>query len=411
MLAGMIGWWSFPVGGRAQTNQPVSSQPARLVATSNELAQVEYLARTSRQLLAGCVVPAQDGTRLYTPDGKGNYKALWTRDFAYMVENASDLMPAADIESALRYLIKGQRGDGAVPDRVRPDGVPVYVAGGENNPLGEPNLDNPQFLVIAADAYLKRVTPEKARTLFAEWKESLDRGLNYLPRSAAGLIDNDPAKPHSPYGFTDTVGKTGELCMESLLDWVACQRLAYWHGQYGDGQNVTELQRRAALIEQNLARLWDEAAGAFRAASVDCRQVDIWANAYALEIGFPLGDKEKRVRHFLVEKYDQYVWRGQIRHLLKGEYWQRMLTPVAPERYQNGAYWATASGWVMNAVAPEAPALARRLFAELIEDFQEHGICECVNRDYRQLESYVASATNPLAGARKLFGLGPPGGL
>lgn len=97
---------------------------------------------------------------------------------------------------------------------MRPDGVAVYVAGPEDRPLGEPNLDNAAFLVIAADAHWQRGLPAARRRLFREWNPPLRRALDYVPRSPAGLVFNDPARPHSPYGFTDTVGKTGELFFE-----------------------------------------------------------------------------------------------------------------------------------------------------------------------------------------------------
>ena len=51
--------------------------------------------------------------------------------------------------------------------------------------------------------------------------------------------------------------------------------------------------------------------------------------------------------HFLQKQYADYVFKGQVRHLLNGTFWERTLIPVAPGSYQNGAYWATASGWVM----------------------------------------------------------------
>ena len=48
---------------------------------------------------------------------------------------------------------------------------------------------------------------------------------------------------------------------------------------------------------------------------------------------------------------------------------------------------------------------ARRVFADLIADFRAGGICECVNSDgYRQLPSYVDSATNPLGAAIRIWG-------
>lgn len=171
------------------------------VRTSTD--NLDWLTKTACQLLQGCQVKAHDGTVLYTPDGRGNYAALWTRDFAYMVEYTGNLMPAEQVEACIRYLMKGQREDGAVPDRVRPDGVPVYVAGPESNPVGEPNLDNPMFLVFASDAYLRRVSSNHRKSLFAEWSPALDKGMDWVPRNPQGLVFNNLDKPHSPYGFAD----------------------------------------------------------------------------------------------------------------------------------------------------------------------------------------------------------------
>lgn len=363
---------------------------------------VSYLTETARRLLAGCQVPASDGTSLYTPDGKGNYRALWTRDFAYMVENAGDLLPPDHIEAGIRFLVHGIRADGAAPDRVQPDGTAVHVAGSSQKLIGEPNIDNAQFLVIAADECLRRTPAPRRLDLFREWAPALKKAMDYIPRNSAGLVFNDPAKPHSPYGFTDCIAKTGDLFFESLLYWTACRRLAAWHVETKDAAQGAEFQRRAALIEAGIAALWDDRAGAYLAATCDCRQIDIWGNAYAIWLDFPLGPKRTRVLRFLETNYDRYVWRGQVRHLLKGEYWRRFLVPVPPERYQNGAYWATASGWTIYALAQKNPALARRTWEALISDFKSNGVCECINADYRKLESYVVSATNPLAAAKRL---------
>ncbi len=389
-----------------ETTGPPGPLPAAGAGNANEpkpaSAELDFLVETTRKLLAGCRVTANDGTVLYTPDGKGNYRALWTRDFAYMVENAGDLIPPEHVEAGLRYLIRGIRADGAAPDRVRPDGVAVYVAGAEGHPLGEPNIDNAQFLVIAADSHLKRVPPAARVKLFREWAGPLRRALDYIPCSPAGLVFNDPARPHSPYGFTDTVAKTGELFFESLLYWTACQRLAHWCERHGETATAQELHQLAGLIETNLVRLWDEPAGAFLAASVDCRQLDVWGNAYAIWLDFPLGERRARLLDFLARQRERFLFKGQVRHLLKGEHWRRLLTPVEPERYQNGAYWATASGWMIWALAQRDPALGRQLWTELIADFRANGVFECVNEGYRQLDSYVVSAANPLAAARRL---------
>lgn len=400
--------WNAPVSRRhflAGLTVGTLAQSGRAGIAETDAERMAYLEQTARRLLQGCRVKARDGTTLYTPDGRGNYRALWTRDFAYMVENAGDLIPTQDVEACLRYLIRGQRSDGAIPDRVDPEGTPIYVAGSPEHPIGRANLDNPAFLVVAADEYLRRLPAEQARRLFGEWSSALDRAMDWVPRSPRGLVFNDPADPHSPYGFTDTVGKTGELFFESLLDWTACGRLADWHGHMGDSGKVESYRARRRAIERALDLLWDEKAGAFLAATRDCRQVDVWGNAYAIALGVPLGGRERRVLRFLVERRDEFLRAGQVRHLPKGEFWQRQLIPVPRGRYQNGAYWATATGWLLTAYAKVDLGLARQTFRALIDDFRAHGVFECVGDDHRQLESYVVSATNPLGAVRRLGGM------
>jgi hypothetical protein len=364
--------------------------------------QIQFLANASRWLIQGSRILAEDGTVLYTPDGKGNYRALWTRDFAYMVENAGDLIPAEEIEACIEFTLKGQRPDGTIPDRVQPDGTAVYAAGPTGAPVGEPNLDNAAFLVISADNFLATQAEERRQSLARKWVEKFTKGMETIPISENGLVYNDPVKPHSPYGFTDTVGKTGELLFESLLYWTACLRVGQMQALAGVPYEAQEYQQRAARVEENLGvRLWDESVGAFLAATVDCRQIDIWGNAFAIWLNFPLGERKDRVLDFLAANREGYLWQGQVRHLLQGEHWQRLLIPVEVETYQNGAFWATASGWVAWALAQRNPAFARDIYNDLIGDFKSRGIYECVNEGYAKLETYVNSATNPLGAARR----------
>lgn len=361
---------------------------------------VRWLETTTAELLAGCRVPAADGTMLYTPDGMGNYPALWTRDFTYMAQYAGYLLPTAHLLAGFEYLLAGQREDGAMPDRVQPNGHAVYVAGPEANPIGLANLDNPAFMVLLADVCLNALPKAEAMAKAAAWREPLLRGLDWVPRSEAGLVYNDPAQPHSPYGFTDTIAKTGELLFESLLDWEACRR---WLAREPE---LTVLATRRARIEAALPRLWDETVGLHLAASVDGRLPDIWGNAFALHLGVPLGERREQAARWFATHLGDYAWRGQIRHLPVGLYWPRFLLDVPPDRYQNGAYWATATGWVLDALYLSEPALARQMFDELVADFRARGVFECVHGEYTKLARYVASATNPLGVARRLWGAG-----
>lgn len=358
---------------------------------------LSWLEEATWRELAGCRIAAHDGTALFTPDGLGHYGALWTRDFSYMVENAWPLFDPAEVRAAIEYLLRGQRADGCIPDRVQADGRAVYSAGAADKPLGEPPTDNGQFMVNLVYDYALN---SGDYDLPAGWLGALGRGLDYIPRSAAGLVHITPGRPQSPYGFTDTVAKTGELLFSSLLYWDACRKMALLsaHG----AADPYPYPQRAEQMARALDRLWDDQAGAYRAATGDCNQIDIWGTAYAVTIGAVQGERRGRALAFLRDRYADYVYRGQVRHLLRGEYWQKTLMPVERETYQNGAYWATASGWVITALAQADPALARRMAEDLLADLRDNGIYECVNEGYHKLEHYVVSATNPWGALRRL---------
>jgi len=358
---------------------------------------LSWLEEAARRELAGCRIVAHDGTALFTPDGLGHYGALWTRDFAYMVENAWPLLAPEQVRAAIEYLLRGQRADGCIPDRVQADGRAVYSAGAADCPLGEPPTDNGPFMVNLVYDYACNTGDFE---LAKRWLGALGRGLDYIPRSPTGLVYIAPGRPRSPYGFTDTIAKTGELLFSSLLYWDACRKMAVLADRCGIASYP--YPQRADQVARALTRLWDEQAGAYRAATGDCNQIDIWGTAYALYIGAVQGERQGRALAFLRDHYADYVYRGQVRHLLRGEYWQKTLIPVERETYQNGAYWATASGWVIAALTQIAPSLARRMAEDLLADLHDNGIYECVNEGYGKLEHYVVSATNPLGALRRL---------
>ncbi len=359
----------------------------------------QWLIGEARRQLEGCTITAHDGTVLYTPDGQGHYAALWTRDFAYMVENAFHLLPKENVRRAMLYLLNSQREDGCIPDRLQADGLAVYSAGPVGHPLGDPPTDNSQFMVKLVADYVAHTGD---LDFFRNAADKLVAAMNYTPRSPDGLVYIDPAAPHSPYGFTDTIAKTGELLFSSLLYWEACQRLVVLFNQITEPKLAEEFDQRSLMIESHLDKLWDNQAGMFLAATQDCRQIDIWGNAYAIYIDFPLMEKRGRIVEYLAANFDKYVHKGQIRHLPAPEHWQKTLIPVEPETYQNGAYWGTASGWLAFALADKHPALAKRILDDLLADYRQNGAYECINRDYAKLKDYVVSVTNPLGAIERM---------
>ena len=59
------------------------------------------LRHMTEKQLAGCMRKTESGTSILTPDGMGNYDALWARDFAYMAEYAGDLIPDSLLQDVI----------------------------------------------------------------------------------------------------------------------------------------------------------------------------------------------------------------------------------------------------------------------------------------------------------------------
>lgn len=71
-------------------------------------------------------------------------------------------------------------------------------------------------------------------------------------------------------------------------------------------------------------------------------------------------------------------------------------------RYQDGGYWATPLAWFMDALMRVDVERAAATFCAAVADFRAAGINEWINRDARGVADYVASASMPLAGVRRL---------
>lgn len=328
---------------------------------------------------------------LHTPDGVGNYKALWTRDFYYMVEYAGDLMDPSEIKASIHYLINGQREDGCMPDRVNIDGKPVYSPGPDNNPMADHALDNGPFMALLVCSYVNQF---EDAILFRAVEARLRKGLDFINRAESGLVNNDPENPQCVYGFTDTVKKTGNLLFSSLLYFKACKEMEALCRKYDNGDPET-YKVRAENIQKSIYTLLDEKSGLFWAADKDCKQIDIWGNAYAVYVGITSGKQSKKISDYLIQNADQIFMNGQLRHLPGSDArWNNLFVPIAEGTYQNGAYWATPLAWVVPVIAQQNGPLANKILQDVIVDFQQNGINECIHTDYKNIPNYVASATN-----------------
>ena len=173
------------------------------------------------------------------------------------------------------------------------------------------------------------------------------------------------------------------------------------------GDHLFDYSARADLIRKNISILWDEQSGMFLAADKDCRQIDIWASAYAVEIGIATDAQKDRIADYFIAHWDGIIRDGLVRHLPGGEGWQRFFSGKLEIRalgvYQNGAYWSQPLPWVVPLVWRKDPGRAKQMVNDAIEFFQANGVAECVNEDYsRKVPNYVTSVTNLYAASRWL---------
>lgn len=349
----------------------------------------------AEKLVDKSMVKASDGTTLFRPDGGGNYNALWTRDFCYMLEGLPGYIQHEDAVQAYFFIVNRQGEDGAIPDRVGLEGEAYFNVFGP-----KPPTDNPQFAVKIAWEIWRAYGDVSHFVLTAN---ILEKALRSLPLSRrSNLIWIDPSNPHSSYGFTDCVAKTGEELFSSLLLYEAHVKMAELYRAVGRLEEAGVHEVEASRVKNSLEKLWSEE-GFFFAASQDCRQPDVWGSAYSVWVGAVDRSRALQVSRWLSSQFNRIVKWGQVRHLPEPHGWERTLTEVRPGTYQNGAYWGTASGWVAYAISLTNRQLAERMVIDLVEFCESEGKAwECVNLDYRKCPDYVATLACPSALARRL---------
>lgn len=248
----------------------------------------------------------------------------------------------------------------AIADHVNYDGCAVFFPGtyasGCNQGSGAfgffpPFCDNYYFILMLG--YYVRQSGDLA-ILSAQYAgvSLLNRlvhafeGYNIDPDS--GLCVSDPAFYTVDWGFVDTVKKSGKLLMASLLRYSAAQMLAELFGKLDlpdKDRYLTEAQKIRAQI---LATFFDTATGWFYSATGIGHQYDVWATAYAVYSGVTNNEKTLQALYAAYKNHTA-VANGYVRHILSDQNfsaasaWECSSAQLG--EYQNGAYWATPTGW------------------------------------------------------------------
>ncbi len=372
---------------------------------------------------------------LLLPSGDGKYNSFWVRDAAMMAE--SGLVSNDDLKRFVEiFAFYAQNGSEtvflenrleippyAVADHVNYDGSAVFFPGtyssGSDQGNGgygyfPPFCDNYYFIMLVG-VYVDQ-TGDKAVLDKQYHGISLRKKLEfafsgYNIDEQSGLCVSDEERYTVDWGFVDTVKKTGKLLMASLLRYNAAITLSRLLAMVDDPAGCAQYQNEAQKIRSAvLENLYDESTGWFYSATGIGHQYDVWGTAYAVYSGFTRSERTLRALH-LGYKDRTAVVDGYVRHILTDQdysassAWESSITNW--NEYQNGAYWATPTGWYAYALYQYCSQ------TEILSDFLEHtnkysdqgAPFEWMDADTKQVSGlrYGTSGVLPYIGAKRIL--------
>jgi hypothetical protein len=389
----------------------------------------------------GDVGPNTTGGALIRPGGRACYPAFWIRDYAMSLE--SGLITEKEQRHALLLTAEKQQNEpwslpngsfvprGSVPDHISFGGKPIFYAGALEDYEGQggpqwgklPCLDDHFFFIHMAGRYVYVTGDVGALKLMVNGESllgRLERAFLVPPsRKDTGLVYASAEERGVTFGFVDTITHTGDLLFCSLLKYGAATELAWLYAKVVDPERVTHYGDVARTLKKAIPAAFATEKGFLRASTGKSAQADVWGTAFAVYIAALDPAHERAACEALARAFleGRIAWRGNIRHVPTSDdfsdtsAWEVALGPK--NRYQNGAYWGTPTGWVCYAIAKVNIDLARKLAAEYIAELREGDFrkgpdfgspWECMHPEgnHRQNPVYMTSVTCPLAAFRRI---------
>jgi len=385
--------------------------------------------------------PNNTGGVLIRPGGRDCYPAFWIRDYALSLE--SGLIPPGEQRHMLQLTASTQCNQtwitpggslvpyGAIADHIRvDDGKPIYFPGTyiyEDQGVPEfgtlPPISDQFFFIHMAYIYVKTT----ADTAFLRSEingMALIQRLETAYRTAAVRSDNPLVYTTEhlrgvDFGFRDVQVITGELCFPSILKFRASNELAWLFEQLEVSQQAISYMKTAEKLKELIPAVFSDPRGMLKASTGRSNQPDVWSTALAVYLGILGDDALEKTCLFLAEAYlEGYLsYRGNIRHILTtddfsaGTAWEISL--AQKNTYQNGAYWGTPVGWVVDAISRVNKKAAQKLAFEYISELRENDYrkgadfgapYECFHPSgNRQNPVYLTSVTCPYGVFMKLL--------
>lgn len=384
------------------------------------------------------------GIPLITPGG--NYPAFWIRDYAMSLD--CGLISPREMLPQLKLIARGQSGRKekksptgcivpafSIADHIRMDGNPIFYPSTNETTLfwgceqfgPLPPADDHYYFIHIAWAYW-RDTKEPGFLL-----EEVD-GLPMIERlmkafdapdsdAKTGAAVSGPKRRAVGFGFEDSVYMTGAMCFATLLRWRAAKQLVELCEAMKRSGEAKRFEEIAGVIASNIVPLFGDPAkigGWLLGATEKCRQPDVWATLFALHLGVLPEEAVARARATVAEavRADNHIieYQGAVRHVptthnfSAATAWEQSVSGM--NTYQNGAYWHTPTGWLIEALRPVDPALAKGVFERYIAHLKNYDFrdgeggapweCFGIGLAGAQNPVYMTSVTLPLSVLQKM---------
>jgi hypothetical protein len=338
------------------------------------------------------------------PAGLSAYPAIWTQDFTMTYSSG---LVATEVGLAhLRLIASLQSGSVerrlpssavipplAVPDHINLDGTAVFFPG--TYASGPDQGGEPWGICPPLNNYFDFIW-----LAYMLWQDMADGAffgeqigeLTLMERITAayaappaeevtGAVYTTPERRAVGFIFCDSVYMTGLLLMPTLERYRAASQLSHIQDSLGARDAARKYARDAEAIRMHVERVFcreDDPCGWLRAATGRSGQPDVWGTIYALYLDILSPAARQRAVEQVVQDLDagRINFEGALRHVPLGRdasarsAWEMSVTEH--NRYQNGAFWHTPVGWLIDVLEREHPDQAAALRRDYMSHLREH---------------------------------------
>jgi hypothetical protein len=384
------------------------AQPGSSIIDKDDLLFLKEMTKAvldSSRINPGAVVSPSFGPNntkgvLIRPGGKDDYPAFWIRDYAMALETGMVgpkeqkhmLLLTASTQCDQTWITKNGSmvPYGSVADHIRIDNsLPIYFPGTyDYEEQGDkyygmvpPYCDQFYFIHIAW-YYINSTSDLVILNKDINGTKLIDRleiAFKMPPaRLSNQLVYTDSSFRGVDFGFRDGIEITGDLCFSSILKYRAAKQLSTLFEKQKNKIKADKYNEIARQIKRSLPLIFLNNNAMLRASTGKSNQPDVWATALAIYFNMLEGDTLTSACKNLSDAYEKgtLAYKGNIRHvLITDDYNEKTAWEggrMDKNRYQNGAYWGTPTGWVCYAIAKANKANARKLVKEYIADLREN---------------------------------------